>query len=86
MAREEIVIIIKGRPSYERWTIYQWILEYKDLLEEKYGVKFRIVVKDDNNKYPQLIINKHVIDEPPFEEGYLLEVIESLLNQVLVRE
>ena len=78
-----ISIIVKGKPNYERWTIYQWILSFKDLLEEKHCIKLDVAIVDSDNDYPVIIIDNMVIEEPPFEEGYVLEVLDQYLGRIL---
>ena len=78
-----ISVIVKGKPNYERWTIYQWILSFKDLLEEKYCIRLDVVIVDGDNDYPVIIVDNIVIEEPPFEEGYVLEVLDQYLGRIL---
>ncbi len=80
---KEILVVVKGKPTYERWTIYQWLLNNKDFLENKYNVVIKVEVREGDNKYPCIIVGKYIIEEPPFEEGYVLEVVDSILSRIL---
>jgi len=78
-------LIIRGKTSYEKWTIHQWILSFKSLLEEKYCTNLDIKVEESEEDYPVILIDGFTISNPPFEEGYLLEMLDSYLHRVLER-
>ncbi|MET1160575.1 MAG: hypothetical protein ABWW65_06390 [Thermoprotei archaeon] len=78
-----VKITIRGKPCYEKWSIYQWILDYKDILEREYGVVIDIDLVDSSEEYPIIIINNRVIGEPPFEEGYVIEFLKKALDEIL---
>lgn len=85
MARS-LKIIVKGKPNYWRWSIYQWLIDYKDILESEYGVVLDVSLIDGENDYPDIVVNNMVVQEPPFEEGYLIEVLKKALDKVLNKQ
>jgi len=89
MDRNEQVIKLKvlGRPSYNKWTLHQWVLEIKDILENEYGVHLEIEVVDTIDEEPILMIEDDIVLEGlPGEEGYLIEIIKHNLDKLLVKE
>ena len=89
MDRNERVIKLKilGRPSYNKWTLHQWVLEIKDILENEYGVHLEIEVVDTIDEEPILMIEDDIVLEGlPGEEGYLIEIIKHNLDKLLVKE
>ncbi len=77
-------IVVKGRPDYNRWTLHQWILEVKDLLEEEYNVEIDVEVMNTSDDLPVLSINDvDVWIGLPGEEGYLIEIIKKFLEEKL---
>ncbi len=80
---KRIRITIQGKPSYERWSIYQWILSFKDLLESEYNIVLDIYMAEGSEEYPVIIIDGNKILDIPFEEGYLLEYLKSCLDKIL---
>ncbi len=89
MDRNERVIKLKvlGRPSYNKWTLYQWVLEIKDILENEYCIHLEIEVVDTIDEEPILMIEDNIVLEGlPGEEGYLIEIIKHNLDKLLVKE
>lgn len=89
MDRNERVIKLKvlGRPSYNKWTLHQWVLEIKDILENEYGIRLEIEVFDTIDEEPILMIEDNIILEGlPGEEGYLIEIIKHNLDKLLIKE
>jgi len=83
----EVRITVKGKPTYERWTLVQWILEIKDIIESEYGVRLIIEEKDSFEDLPVLCINdEEVLMGLPGEEGYLIEVLKKHLDRFLCSE
>ncbi|ADI31573.1 hypothetical protein [Staphylothermus hellenicus] len=37
-----ITITVKGKESYDKWTLIQWIYEIKDILEEEYSIEISV--------------------------------------------
>jgi hypothetical protein len=85
MARENIVrICVKGRNTYEKWTLKQWVYEIKDLVEREYGVNIVVCDEESDSDLPILEINdKEVLIGLPGEEGYLIEIIKKVLDDLL---
>jgi hypothetical protein len=85
MARKYIVrICVKGRNTYEKWTLKQWIYEVKELIEDEYGINIEVCDKVSDNTLPILEINgNEVLIGLPGEEGYLIEVIKKVLDELL---
>ncbi len=82
MASRRIKVVAKGRPTYERWTLHQWLIEVKEIIEDEYGVEIEIEVWDDENLLPILIVNeKEVFHGLPGEEGYLIEILKHALEE-----
>ena len=89
MDRNKRVIKLKilGRPSYNKWTLHQWVLEIKDILENEYNIHLEIEVVDTIDEEPILMIEDDIVLEGlPGEEGYLIEIIKHNLDKLLVKE
>ncbi len=83
----EIKITVKGKPTYERWTLVQWVLEIKDIIEWEYNIRLIVEEKDSFDELPVLCINdEEVLIGLPGEEGYLIEVLKKHLDRVLYSE
>ena len=79
-----IIIKIKGRKNYWRYTIKSWCLEIKDLLEYEYNDKVTILEEDGDNELPQVYVNEiFVFEGVPREEGYLLELVKKVLDKII---
>ncbi len=86
MDRDNRTIKLKvlGRPSYNKWTLHQWLLEIKDILENEYNAKLEIEVIDTIDEEPILMIEDRIVLEGlPGEEGYLIEIIKHNLDRIL---
>ncbi len=84
MVAKKIKTTITGKPSYEKWTLHQWVLEVKDLLEEEYGVEIIVESMDTGDVEPGLLINDQlVLKGLPGEEGYLIEVLKKAFEEIL---
>ncbi len=83
---KRVEVIVKGKPSYERWSIYQWILEYRDILENEYNVSINVSIRDGDEEYPVIIVDDQVIHKPPFEEGYIVEALKKILDKYLEKQ
>ncbi|MEM0380178.1 MAG: hypothetical protein QXW87_01010 [Desulfurococcaceae archaeon] len=79
---KEVNIVIRGKPSYEKWSIYQWILETIHILEREYCIKINVSTIDSLESNPVIIINNYVIDEIPFDEGYVIECLKKILDKL----
>lgn len=79
----EISIFIKGKPSYEKWSIYQWILESTEILEREYCVVINIYIVDSLDETPVVVVEDIVIDNIPFDEGYIIEILKKVLDKII---
>lgn len=76
-------ITIKSKPNYWRFTVYNWLLEIKDILESELGEKVEITVVEGDNDEPEFYLNGFFIGMGvPGEEGYLLEIIKKAYYRV----
>ncbi len=79
-----IKITITGKPGYDKWTLQQWILEVKDLVEEEYGVRIVVEEVDTGEELPGLVVNdRPVLTGLPGEEGYLIEILKKALEEIM---
>ncbi len=84
MDPREITVSVRGRRDYNRWTLYQWVLEVKDLLEDEYGVRIVVEEIDSDDELPVLSIDgDDVWIGLPGEEGYLIEIIKRYFEDKL---
>jgi len=79
----KVKIVVSGKPSYERWTIYQWLMECKDIVEREYSIRVEVLVCDSDESYPFIIVNDKVVVYPPFEEGYLIEYLKKAIERIM---
>lgn len=77
--------MIRGRPSYIRWTLFQWISGFRDILVSEYGLEIDVVMVDGYEENPLMVINSVVIDRYVFDEGYVFEIIKKALDKVCRR-
>ena len=76
-------LIIRGKKNYWRYTITMWCYEIKELVEEELGENVEIIVEDSENDLPQVYLNDvFVLEGVPKEEGYLLELIKKVIDQL----
>jgi len=81
-----INILVTGRSSYEKWSIYQWLQSFRSLLELKYGVEVAVESIETSGESVEIKIDGEVITDPPFEEGYLLEIVDSVVYRIICRD
>lgn len=80
-----IEISIRGRPGYVRWTLYQWILGFRDILVNEYCLEIDVKMIDSYEDNPLIVIDGIVIDNYVFDEGFILEVVKKTLDRVCGR-
>jgi len=80
-----INIVVTGRSSYEKWSICQWLRGFRDFLELKYSVEIVVECIETSGENPEIKVDNEVITDPPFEEGYLLEVVDSVISRIICR-
>ncbi|MEM1933832.1 MAG: hypothetical protein QXY53_05515 [Desulfurococcaceae archaeon] len=79
-----IEVCVKGRSSYVKWTLYQWILGFRDILVNEYGLDIDVKMIDGFEDPPLIIVGGLFIDKYVFDEGFVLEVIKKALDKVRV--
>lgn len=84
MARR-VEISIRGRSNYIKWSLYQWVLGFRDFLANEYGCEIDVKMVDGNEDYPVVIVDSVVINRYVFDEGFVLEAIKKALDGVCRR-
>lgn len=79
----EVAVTIKGKPTYERWSVYQWITGFKDILENEYGVLIKVATVDGEEDLPIIIVDGVPIETYFYEEGYVFEALKKTLDKLL---
>jgi len=71
-------ISVRGRPNYWRFTVYSWLLEVRDILEQELGEPVEVVSEDGGSDDPEVYLNEYLVGVGvPGEEGYLVEMIKK---------
>lgn len=84
--RRRITIIVKGRKTYDKWTLMQWMHEIKDILENEYNIEIDVKEEITSNEHPVISIkNLDVYEGLPGEEGYLIEILKKALDEIIGR-
>ncbi len=84
---ESITVEIVGKPSYLRWTLEQWVLEVKDIIELEYDAELVVKTIDSDNDLPVLrIAGSDAFIGLPSEEGYLIEILKKKLEEIGVKK
>ena len=79
----DLRITVRGRPNYWRYTLYNWLLEIKDILQYELGESIEVDIEDCENEDPELYIEGFYIGSGiPGEEGYLIEIIKKALRDL----
>jgi len=78
-------VVIKGREGdYWAWTLHQWVLEIKPVIEYEYGVQLSVDFINEDLEVPTIYVDGNAVCEGvPGEEGYLIEVLKSFLDRYL---
>ena len=86
-SRSEVTIRVRGkRGDYWRFTITSWLYEIKDILEQEYNIKIRIVEEDEYRNLPAILVGDVEVGEGvPDEEGYLIEILKKALDRIISR-
>lgn len=83
MTTSKIVVEVVGKPNYLRWTLEQWVLEVKDIIESEYDVELVVKTVDADNSMPVLRVSgDDTVIGLPGEEGYLIEVLKKKLEEI----
>ncbi len=81
---KEIVVVVRGRDNYLRWTLVQWFYEVRDIVEGEYGVRLRLRVVDSDEEIPVIVHGGRVVFEGlPGEEGYFIEILKRIVEEEL---
>ena len=85
---EKVVIVtIRGKDNYLRWTLVQWFMEIKDIVENEYGIRLKLKVLDSDEDYPVIMHGDRVVFEGlPGEEGYFIEILKKIIENELYGE
>ncbi len=83
----KVKVTVKGRPGdYWRYTLSQWLLEIRDILESEYSVEVVVDEEDADVDEPVILVDGEVaLVGVPGEEGYLIEVLKRVLDEKLGR-
>lgn len=83
--KSEVLIKVRGRRNdYWRFTIASWLYEIKDILEQEYNTKIKIIEEDEDRTLPAIFIGDTEIGEGiPGEEGYLIEILKKALDKII---
>lgn len=85
---EKVVIVtIRGKDNYLRWTLVQWFMEIKDIVENEYGIRLKLKVINSDEDYPVIMHGDRVVFEGlPGEEGYFIEILKKIVEDELYGE
>jgi UDP-N-acetylmuramyl tripeptide synthase len=71
-------VVVRGRPSYWRFTVYSWLLEVREILEQELGDVVEVACEDSDSEDPEVYLNGYLVGVGvPGEEGYLIELIKK---------
>ncbi len=75
---------VQGRSGdYWRYTLSSWLREVKELLEQEYNVSIEIVEEDVDIGVPRILVeNEIILEGVPGEEGYLIEALKKILDEI----
>jgi len=72
-------ILVRGRPNYWRFTVYSWLLEVRDVLEQELGEPVEVVSEDGDSEDPEVYLDGYLVGVGvPGEEGYLIELVKRV--------
>ena len=84
MVVEVRVTVYGRRGDHWAWTLYTWLLEVKDILEQEYGVKIRAELRELDVDLPVVTVNDEVaFIGVPGEEGYMIEELKKVFDEVI---
>ena len=82
-----IIVTVRGRNNYLRWTLVQWFMEIKDIVENEYGIRLELKVLDSDEDYPVIMHRDRIVFEGlPGEEGYFIEILKKIVENELYGE
>ena len=82
-----IIVTVRGRNNYLRWTLVQWFMEIKDIIENEYGIRLELKILDSDEDYPVIMHGDRIVFEGlPGEEGYFIEILKKIVENELYGE
>ena len=82
-----IIVTVRGKNNYLRWTLMQWFMEIKDIVENEYGIRLELKILDSDEDYPVIMYGNRIIFEGlPGEEGYFIEILKKVVENELYGE
>ena len=82
-----VTVIVRGKNNYLRWTLVQWFMEIKDIVENEYGIRLELKVLDSDEDYPIIMHGDRIVFEGlPGEEGYFIEILKRIVEDELYGE
>lgn len=79
-----VVVTVRGKPNYLRWTLERWFEEVRSIIENEYNIKLEVLVIDNHNDYPIIEANNRIYFEGlPGEEGYLIEIVKRIIEDTI---
>ncbi|MEM4717998.1 MAG: hypothetical protein QXE81_04470 [Desulfurococcaceae archaeon] len=73
-----LLIKVRCRDNYWRYTVYSWLLEIRDLLVSELGEEIKVLIQDSDSDEPEIYLNDTLVGRGvPGEEGYLIEYIKK---------
>ncbi|MCE4612211.1 MAG: hypothetical protein F7C07_00035 [Desulfurococcales archaeon] len=81
-----VKLVVTGCEEYLVNTLYWWLLEIEDLIEEECGIDIvpeKAMESECTRPYPvRLYANEELVMEGlPGEEGYLIEALKKLIKE-----
>ncbi len=82
-----IIVTVRGKNNYLRWTLVQWFMEIKDIVENEYGIRLELKILDSDEDYPVIMYGNRIVFEGlPGEEGYFIEILKKIVENELYGE
>jgi len=82
-----IIVTVRGKNNYLRWTLVQWFMEIKDIVENEYGIRLELKILDSDEDYPVIMYGNRIVFEGlPGEEGYFIEILKKVVENELYGE
>ncbi len=84
MTEKTLVFEVAWCDPYLGYTLYEWLMEVRDIVEQEYGVKI-VVAKNPTctgGLDPALLLNGEIVLQGlPGEEGYLIEALKKIIEE-----
>jgi len=84
MNKRRLSIIVAGKnDDYWRDTVYMWVLEVKEILENEYNIELNVELGEYDSELPIVLVeNEIAFVGVPGEEGYLIEYLKKTLDRI----